>query len=295
MINNQSKMKVTKFNLYSTITTLAILVLLAIVVTVFNSCATTEAIKPKPDVIFPMDDRDKDMLLNVTTRSIGQTMADTPTDWAYHAPQPIVVDTDTVVIDTIIVDPPCEDSLYLLPEFVTGFMEIDEIVSTNIEVWVYPHQATATEGEQIHAILDSLLNEYDPSLTYRVYQSDTDWRRMAFIAEGTLDKEHFHGEVFLRFNGHNSGWGFGVTPQAFLFAGSLTFDEYMEAADLYPSVNYFNNRNAGFTQEEEIKLARKIRQCHLGRYWADFRFNQFQIPDTIITQFEIAGWEKVLH
>lgn len=277
-------MKVSKFNFNTTV--LAVV----IIATLLFSCSKEEI---KPHVIFPMDN--KDMLGDITTRGLIQTMADTPTDWAYHPPQPIEVDTDTVVIDTIVIDPECEDSLYLLPQFVTGFMEIDEIVSTAIEVWVYPHHATAITGDQIPFILDSLLNEYDPSLTYRVYQSDTDWRRMAFIADGTLDKEHFHGEVFLRFNGHNSGWGFGVTPQAFLFAGALTFDEYMEMVGLYPSVDYFNNRNAGFSQEEEIKLALEIRRCHLGRYWADFRFNQFQIPDSIVVMYENVNWTHVLH
>ncbi len=174
-------------------------------------------------------------------------------------------------------------------------MEIDETVTTDVEVWVYPHHATATTGEQVPGILDSLLYVYDPTLTYKVYQSDTDWRRMAFIADGTLDKEHFHGEVFIRFNGHNSGWGFGVTPQAFLFAGALNFDEYMAVVNNYPSVDYFNFRNLPLTQEEYVKAAIEIRRCHLGRYWADFRFNQFEIPDSIVVMYENVNWTHVLH
>jgi len=283
-------MKIQKFNFYSTIYVILLMVIVAALVTALNSCATTESIDPKPDVIFPMDGND--MIDPITFR--GGEMAWPPIK---AAPDPDYAEY-TPPIDTsgeLEIDTTCEDSLYLTPQFVTGFMEIDETVTTDIEVWVYPHHATATTGEQIPFILDSLLNEYDPTLTYKVYQSDTDWRRMAFIADGTLDKEHFHGEVFIRFNGHNSGWGFGVTPQAFLFAGALNFNEYMEVVNNYPSVDYFNFRNLPLTQEEYVKAAIEIRRCHLGRYWADFRFNQFQIPDSIVVMYENVNWTHVLH
>jgi hypothetical protein len=283
-------MKTTKFNLYSTITTLVLLVLLALVATVLNSCTKEEYIENMPLVIFYNEAADfieKDSIVIDVFTGIKDVYS-TPLDWV-NIPQPII---DTTEVDTI---EPCIPELHLTPLFVTGFMEIHETVTTDIEVWVYPHHATATTGGQIPGILDSLLKVYDPTLLYLVYQSDTDWRRMAFIAEGTLDKEHFHGEVFLRFNGHNSGWGFGVTPQAFLFAGSLTFDEYMAAILVYPSVNYFNFRETHWTQDEYIKAALAINECKIGRYWADFRFNPIQIPDSIIVMYENAGWEKVLH
>ena len=263
-----------------------------IIATVIPMCMTScakDEFEQKPHVIFPMDN--KDMLDNISFR--GDELAWPPLVLVVDSDHVDPIDVDTIDIDTI--EPQCEDSLYLLPQFVTGFMEIDETVTTDIEVWVYPHHATATTGEQIPGILDSLLYVYDPALTYKVYQSDTDWRRMAFIADGTLDKEHFHGEVFIRFNGHNSGWGFGVTPQAFLFAGALNFDEYMAVVNNYPSVDYFNFRNLPLTQEEYVKAAIEIRRCHLGRYWADFRFNQFEIPDSIVVMYENVNWTHVLH
>lgn len=263
-----------------------------IIATVIPMCMTScakDEFEQKPHVIFPMDN--KDMLDNISFR--GDELAWPPLVLVVDSDHVDPIDVDTIDIDTI--EPQCEDSLYLLPQFVTGFMEIDETVTTDIEVWVYPHHATATTGNQIPFILDSLLNKYDPTLTYKVYQSDTDWRRMAFIADGTLDKEHFHGEVFIRFNGHNSGWGFGITPQAFLFAGALNFDEYMAVVNNYPSVDYFNFRNLPLTQEEYVKAAIEIRRCHLGRYWADFRFNQFEIPDSIVVMYENVNWTHVLH
>lgn len=283
-------MKILRFNFYSTIYIILLMVIVAALLTALNSCATIETIEPKPDVIFPMDG--KDMIDPISFR--GDEMAWPPIK---AAPDPDYAEY-TPPIDTsgeLEIDTTCEDSLYLTPQFVTGFMEIDETVTTDIEVWVYPHHATATTGDQIPFILDSLLYVYDPTLTYKVYQSDTDWRRMAFIADGTLDKEHFHGEVFIRFNGHNSGWGFGVTPQAFLFAGALNFDEYMAVVNNYPSVDYFNFRNLPLTQEEYVKAAIEIRRCHLGRYWADFRFNQFEIPDSIVVMYENVNWTHVLH
>ncbi len=135
-------------------------------------------------------------------------------DWLNQIDPPDPIEQDT-----------CEAPiLYTEPAFVTGFMIIDETVTTNVVIHVGPFIDSIAPGEDMSSKLKALLVQYDPNYEYQVYVSDTDWRRIAFIAKGTNDHEHYHGEVYLRFNQYHTVWGFSVGKQAFIFGGALNYD-----------------------------------------------------------------------
>ncbi len=234
------------------------------------------------------------------------TPYDAPDDWAYHPPAEEITDTipeDTIVVDTlptdtiVVVSDTCDEFIeFTQPEFVSGFMIIDETVTTPVVIHVGQYTDTIQPGEDMSDKLTNLLYLYDSNNSYQVWVSDNDWRRIAFIAKGTNDHEHFHGETYLRFNGYQTGWGFPCSIQAFDFQGSLNFDEYFDVIHEYPSVNRFNFIATNYDSIQYVKLSQEIlKGCKAGRYKADFRFLPYPIADTIITLFEERNWDVILH
>ena len=200
-----------------------------------------------------------------------------------NPPEPIEVDT------------PCVPELFTDPAFVTGFMIIDEPVTTDVVIHVGQLTDTIQPGEDMSSKLKNLLFAYNPNYTYQVYVSDTDWRRICFFAKGTNDHNLFHGKVYLRFNQYNTGWGFAMAKQAFYFAGALNYDEYSTAIDSFPSYDRINWMMMDLDSTQYDNLARKAAKCKLGRYYANFRFNTEPLATDIPILYDSIGWDVVLH
>ena len=206
------------------------------------------------------------------------------------------IEQDTIPVDTTIIDTCVELIEVTEPKFVSGFMIIGKAVNTPIVITAGEYSAIVQPGDDMSEELKSVLELYDPTYSYQTWVSDTDWKRIAFIAKGTNDHEHFHGEVYIRFNGFQTGYGFPCTKQAFDFQGALSFDEYLDVIHGFPSVDRFNYIATDYDSIQYVKLSQEIlKDCKKGRYKADFRFLPYPIADTIVTLFQEADWEVVLH
>ena len=207
-----------------------------------------------------------------------------PDDWVYHQPQET---TDTII------PLECTDSLYVYPEFVSGWWYLPNYPITFVQVCAWPHCAFVPFNANVVNVLDSLLNEYDPLYEYEVFSHFPE--TFAFIAKGTNDKEHFHGEVWIRPGGFGSGWGFNCNTQAFYFFDALSHDQWMEKIDEYPSFDAFTFQYTNWDSLQYIKAFDKILECRIGRRKADLRYLPFTFPDSVYQKFEAAGWETVLY
>jgi len=201
-------------------------------------------------------------------------------DWPPDDPEPIEQDT------------PCAPIMYDQPAFVSGWWYIPFDIFGDVKVCAYPHCVTVPIGTDVTAILDSLLNEFNPAYDYTVYQSQD---AVVFIAEGTNNRSLFLGKVWIRPESVNSGWGFDCNAQSFFFLDALTFDQYMTAIDSFPSFDRFMFQFTNWDSIEYIKAFDKILECRIGRIYADLRYLPFTFPDSVYDKFEAAGWDNVLH
>lgn len=198
----------------------------------------------------------------------------------------IVIQIDTTVIDTIIpidtlpleIDTPCVPVLVTEPKFVTLYIEFD--VFDPFLLW----QGGQVESNDLADVVAAVT-----SLPFHIYTQGKSW---SVIIDGTNDHQQFQLKIFARTNGAKVY--FGSASQAFIFAGALTFPEYMEVIEEYPSVDRFNFRNTEWDSLQYDQAAKNILNCKLGRTWADFRFNQFPVSDSLITEFQNAGWQTVM-
>jgi len=206
-----------------------------------------------------------------------------PADFAYHPPQPVVVDT-------------CTDWTEITePKFVTAYFTYDDPPFTDklvqvgpYEAWIYPDNA-----DSIGVKIDSFLKAWKPQYTYHVFVNPSDNQQIAIICEGTNNEMEFRPYMRIKFNGLTSG--FGWHRQGFTFIKAVSYEQYSEMADLYPSVDYFTFIGSNYDSLEYIDLSLKILgQCKTGRHTADFRYMPIVMPDSIITLFEDAGWENIL-
>ncbi len=191
--------------------------------------------------------------------------------------------------------------LYTEPAFVCGMMIIDETVTTDVVIHVGQFTDTIQPGEDMSEKLKNLLTLYDPAYSYQVWASDADWRRIAFIAKGTNDRNHYHGKVYLKFNQYQTGWGFQCATQYFNFGGALNYEEYLQAIEDYPSYDYINWLGTNWDSLKYETAARKAEYCQIGRSYVNFRFNKdvngipLPISQEVVDLYINAGWDSVLH
>ena len=214
-----------------------------------------------------------------------------PDDWAYHEPEPIEIDTveiDTVVVDTIVVDTlptdtiiPCTEPIEITqPEFVTLYLEFDFLEDSIL--W----QGGGTSSYDLAEVVQAVT-----SLPFTIYSKN---KSFVVIIDGTNNHQSFQTKIFSRSGG--AKFYFGTARQGFEFLGALEFEEYKQVIEKYPSVYFFNFLGTNYDSLQYDELAYKILgTCKKGRWKADFRFNPFEAPDTIINQFEAAKWDIVLH
>jgi hypothetical protein len=224
-----------------------------------------------------------------------------PADWHYDPPQPdsIVIPTDTIPTDTIPTDTivpvdTCEWEVINDPAFVTGYQQVPEQIFTDVDLFVGPYQVVIPMGTDMAPILDSLLKLYRPEYTYQVWTKDDDWKTIVFIAKGTNDQNKFHGKVYMHWNGLQSGGGFGVIKQGFVFFGALTFEETMQVVYDLKSVQYVNARFTNWTYDQYLKYGFAILECKDGGNIADFKGLPFTMPDTLKNAYYAHHWNQFL-
>ncbi len=245
---------------YGAIKWILILLIGAAALTWFNSCelVNMNMVRPfDPDYVYPVDTTSQDSI---------------PVD-------SIVI--DTLPIDTAVIDTPCIDPIEITdPAFVTLYIEFD--VFDPFLIW----QGGQVESNQLSDVLQAVTSQ-----PFTIYNSGKSW---AVIIDNTNDNQSFYLKIFARSNGAKVYMG--SIKQGFIFAGALPFDQFKEVAIKYPSVDRFNFRATQYDSLQYIELANIILgDCKAGRTWADFRFNQFQMDPAIITEYQNAGWETVLH
>ena len=245
---------------YGAIKWILILLIGAAALTWFNSCelVNMNMVRPfDPDYVYPVDTTSQDSI---------------PVD-------SIVI--DTLPIDTAVIDTPCIDPIEITdPAFVTLYIEFD--VFDPFLIW----QGGQVESNQLSDVLQAVTSQ-----PFTIYNSGKSW---AVIIDNTNDNQSFYLKIFARSNGAKVYMG--AIKQGFIFAGALTFDQFKDVAIKYPSVDRFNFRATQYDSLQYIELANIILgDCKAGRTWADFRFNPFQMDPAIITEYQNAGWETVLH
>ena len=245
---------------YGAIKWILILLIGAAALTWFNSCelVNMNMVRPfDPDYVYPVDTTSQDSI---------------PVD-------SIVI--DTLPIDTAVIDTPCIDPIEITdPAFVTLYIEFD--VFDPFLIW----QGGQVESNQLSDVLQAVTSQ-----PFTIYNSGKSW---AVIIDNTNDNQSFYLKIFARSNGAKIYMG--AIKQGFIFAGALTFDQFKEVAIKYQSVDRFNFRNTQYDSLQYIELANIILgDCKAGRTWADFRFNPFEMDPAIITEYQTAGWETVLH
>lgn len=253
-------MKNSNQDFYGAIKWILILLIGAAALTWFNSCelVNMNMVRPfDPDYVYPVDTTSQDSI---------------PVD-------SIVI--DTLPIDTAVIDTPCIDPIEITdPAFVTLYIEFD--VFDPFLIW----QGGQVESNQLSDVLQAVTSQ-----PFTIYNSGKSW---AVIIDNTNDNQSFYLKIFARSNGAKVYMG--AIKQGFIFAGALPFDQFKEVAIKYPSVDRFNFRATQYDSLQYIELANIILgDCKAGRTWADFRFNQFQMDPAIITEYQNAGWETVLH
>lgn len=195
-----------------------------------------------------------------------------PDDWAYNPPQP--AEQDTTGNDTCTT--PVE---YTLPAFITGSCFVP--VPTNPVIWQYSNLSSND--------LCSLLAAMGYNYPCQYYAGQ---KEFAVILKGTNATTPLSGKIYTR---DKNGAKCLVTfsKQAFLFGQAADYQEYSDAIDSFPSVDWFNFRASNFDSLQVHTLSLKILgECKKGRNVADFRFSP--ISDSLANAFKIAGWKKVL-
>ena len=248
-------MQMNNQNFYTAIRWILILLIGAAALTWFNSCQYLN------EAIRP--DPDPDLVI-------------IPTD---TIPQDSIV-IDTLPIDTVVIDT-CIDPIEITdPAFVTLYIEFD--VFDPFLIW----QGAQVESNQLADVVQAVTSN-----PFTIYNQGKSW---AVIIDNTNDNQSFYLKIFARSNGAKVYMG--AIKQGFIFAGALTFDQFKEVAIKYPSVDRFNFRATQYDSLQYIELANIILgECKAGRTWADFRFNQFEIPDSIVVMYENVNWTHVLH
>lgn len=225
------------------------------------------------------------------------TMFGPPADWHYD-PQPVEEPVDTIPVDTIPVDttPICTFPEEIQePQFCQAYHEITDIVQTDRVIMIGNYSAVVnnTNIDSMGAIIDSLWELYKPEYSYKTYVDPNDPRRLITFIKGTNDRQQFYLKAQIRYNGYKHFFGFD-TKSIFPF-GVLTVDQFMALLDEFPSTYRFNMIYTNYTQEDNIKVALKVLGFCKSGDWADFRFNQIPIPDSIPQMFTDSHWNTVLH
>jgi hypothetical protein len=209
---------------------------------------------------------------------------------------PIVnpVDTSIVPEDTtslpIVLDT-CETYTEITdPAFVNTYVEITEIVTTDVIVIARTYTDTVPLDQGIGAVVDSLLSLAWPQYTHTSTVKESDPRIFTTIIDGTNDHNEFLLKTLIKYNGLKHY--FGCASQAFMFAGAMTAEQFYQATRDYPSVNRVNHRGTAYDSLEYERIDTSIiRNCAAGREWAHFGWGIH--ADSIIQIYKVRGWNKV--
>jgi hypothetical protein len=210
--------------------------------------------------------------------------------------------------DTVIVPPP-PDSIVLPPDsceaytpidtplFIQGYGELDNPI--NAQGWVLnvgQYTDTVFPGEEslIDDKLDVLISAFIPQYPAEVF-ARSDARRLSVLVKGTTNQLTLQLKVWIRADG--AKWYLTFNDRGFLHGGSMTGDQFIEKAGQYPSMKTVNFR--AITEVDSIK-ERKCKLAALGICKAppqgsrvDFRFDQWEADDSLVTAFVDAGWDQI--
>jgi len=91
----------------------------------------------------------------------------------------------------------------------------------------------------------------------------------------------------------NAKWYFGTGKQE-LWASGATFEDFKQSINDYPSFDMFTLYGSEWDSISYVSACREIlKDCHAGRRYADLYFIPFQLEQTLIDSFYLAGWDRV--
>lgn len=207
------------------------------------------------------------------------------------APDPLPIEQDTCT-EFVEITEPAFITAYQ-PYFDFPFEEGFLIVGDD-STWV----DNATMYDLSH-LLDSMLRAWKPQYDYIVFSNPDGNFLCSFVVIGTNNISEFRQYVRVRYPVTETVWGtagFGWLKQAFAFANVATYEQYLLAAKTLPSVDYFTFIGTHYDSLQYVDLSYVILgECKAGRLRADFRYMDYEMPDTLINQFVERGWQDVWH
>jgi len=181
------------------------------------------------------------------------------------------------------------------PPFIGGFIWADGAATTGpriIVVWALSD--TLAAGESVAESLKTLLQQRYPQYEHAVFVNSTDDRKVFFVTRGTDDENILRGKMYIRYNG--ARFQFDVETQMLQTIGACTCEELMGLIQDYGSLSIISwvNMDCDSIQYNDMALAViEADSCKAGKQWLDFRFNPYQMPDSIIQLAQDAGWNFV--
>jgi len=178
---------------------------------------------------------------------------------------PIEVDTCTEYIE------------YTTPEFVGLYIKFDT-----------PQDSILWEGGGISSYD---LGEVVSHITTLPFTFGSNQIGAWVVIEGTNDHKQYQLKIFTRTPGGK--WYFGTGKQE-LWASGATIEDFKQSINNYPSVDMFTFYGSEWDSIGYVTICREIlKDCKAGRRYADLHFIPFQLEQTLIDSFTLAGWDRV--
>lgn len=189
-------------------------------------------------------------------------------------PEPI----DTIPVDTVEVVDTCTGYIeYTDPQFSTLYIKFDT-----------PQDSVIWQGGGISSYD---LGEVVQHITSLPFTFGTSPIGAWVIIKGTNNHGQFQTKVFTTTPGGK--WYFGTGKQFLMNCGASS-EQFTTNINLYQSFDFVSFYGTAWDSIEYVTVCREIlKDCHAGRWYADLYFCPFQLEQTLIDSFNLAGWERV--
>ena len=207
------------------------------------------------------------------------TVFNAPPDFHYNPPNPIEIDTFGGIGDSIILPPDtCTGYIeYTEPQFVCLYVKFDN-----------PQDSVLWQGGGISSYD---LAEVVQHVTILPFKIDTNPIGASVLIKGTNNHTQFQTKIFARVDGGK--WYLGSGKQNLILPG-IEAAKFKADINDYPSFDVISFYGTDYDSLTYVNLCREIlKDCHGGRSYADLYFIPYQLDQTLIDSFNLAGWDRV--
>lgn len=184
------------------------------------------------------------------------------------------------------------------PKFIQGFIEIDEPISNYWVLMVGQQRDTFFPGDEgsIPGVLAGFLSNYFSGQYPVRAWANGNATRISTIVKGTDQHTPMQLAVQFRVDGWKIFMSF--SNRGLMHDGAIQdIDTLLAISDSFPSLRLFNLKDLNLDSIEERRYMIKNLHheiCKAGEYWADFRFNNYAVDDSMKNAYKVAGWDNVL-